>query len=405
MSSSRAAYDLLIACARWDASAAELDVVRARAGAALDWNAWLDLVRWHRLVPHAQRALAAAHAPVPADCAESLLAESVLIAARSLARTQQLATLLRALDDDGVRALPFKGPALALAAYGELGVRDSVDLDVVVQQADVDRARATLLRMGYTPASAMSPAHERTLQRSFGHFVYNAPDGGVKVELHWRFAARRYPWSMTVDEVFARATMVDLDGFVHAAGGRAELRIASPDPTDQLLLQVMHGTRHQWERLEWLVAFVQLLKQGAGHEEQLIQRAYTHESARALKLALRLAHDVVGAGLTTRFVALAGDPPTVARAKQIVRSLEAGTASTDQPYRFNMEMMDRASDRVRYIALSVFSPTPREWELVRLPEWLVALYYPIRLARVITLRFARTVRGSLRGARAGFLRR
>ena len=405
MSVSRPAYDLLLACARWDASDAELDVIRARAGMNVDWTEWLELVRWHRLVPHAQRALAAAGAAVPANCAEVLMNETVTIAARSLARAQQLATLLRALEGDGIRALPFKGPALSLAAYGELGVRDGVDLDVVVCPGDVDRARTTLVRAGYAPASAMSPAQERTLQRSFGHFVYNAPDSGVKVELHWRFAARRYPWSMTVEEVFARATTVDLGGFAAGGADPTGFAIASPDHTDQLLLQIMHGTRHQWERLEWLVAFVQLLKRAGGDEELLVKRAYTHESARALKLALRLAHDVLGAALPPRYIALADEPATAARTAQIVRALEAGTASSDQPYRFNMDMMDHAGDRVRYVALSVFSPTPREWELVRLPEWLVSLYYPIRLARVVALRSVRVARASLRGVRSTFVRR
>ncbi len=405
MSVSRPAYDLLVACARWDASDAELETVRTRAAANLDWTEWLDLVRWHRLVPHAQRALTAARATVPAGCAGILMNETVTIAARSLARTQQLAALLRALEDDGIRALPFKGPALSLAAYGELGVRDGVDLDVVVCPGDVDRARATLVRIGYVPASAMSPAQERTLQRSFGHFVYNAPDSGVKVELHWRFAARRYPWSMTVEEVFARATTIDLGGFAAIGAVPTGFAIASPDHTDQLLLQIMHGTRHQWERLEWLVALVQLLKHSGGDGELLVKRAYTNESARALKLALRLAHDVLGAPLPPRHAALADEPATVARAAQIVRALEAGTASGDQPYRFNMEMMDHASDRVRYVALSVFSPTPREWELVRLPEWLVSLYYPIRLARVLALRSARVARASMRGLRSPFVRR
>ncbi|MFI5230601.1 MAG: nucleotidyltransferase family protein, partial [Gemmatimonadales bacterium] len=193
MKVTRPAYALLLACATWDASEAERDVVRERANGAVDWNEWLELARWHRLVPHAQRALGAVRAQSPADCAENVMRETVTIAARALARTQQLGALLRALDEDGVRALPFKGPALSLAAYGELGVRASVDLDVVVRPDDINRARECLVQLGYTPASAMSPAQERTLQRSFGHFVYAPPRDGVPVELHWRFAAPRYP--------------------------------------------------------------------------------------------------------------------------------------------------------------------------------------------------------------------
>jgi hypothetical protein len=373
---SRPAYDLLLACAVWEPSARQLEIVRTRADARVNWKEWFELVHAHRLVPHSQRALGAVRALSPPDVAEALMKETVTIAARSLARTRQLAELLSVLAADGVRALPFKGPALSLAAYGDLGVRDSIDLDVVVRPDDIDAARAAMIRAGYAPRTEMSPAQERTLQRSFGHFVYAAPHGGAAVELHWRFAAPRYPWSIPAEEVFSRAVTIDLAGSP----------IASPDATDQLLLQLMHGARHQWERLEWLVAFAQLLRRVGENEEVLIERAEANGSSRALSLALRLAHDLLGAPLSPRLAALAGEERSAARAAQIVGAIEAARFSTVQPYVFNMAMMDRGRDRARYIALSVLSPTPREWELVRLPDWLVFLYYPIRLVRVSALR-------------------
>jgi hypothetical protein len=184
---------------------------------------------------------------------------------------------------------------------------------------------------------------------------------------------------------------IDLGAFAAVGADPAGFAMASPDHTDQLLLQVMHGTRHQWERLEWLVAFVQLLKTVGADEQLLIGRAQANRSARALGVALRIAHDVLGAPLAPRLAELAADEHAATRAAQIVSALESGVASTDQPYRFNLGMMDGASDRVRYIALSVFSPTPREWELLRLPGWLVLLYYPIRVVRVLSLRLRRLV--------------
>jgi Uncharacterised nucleotidyltransferase len=376
VTASRPAYDLLLACAVWEPSERQLEIVRTRADARVDWKEWFELVHAHRLVPHAQRALGAVRALPPPDVAEALMSETVTIAARSLARAQQLAELLKVLDGVGVRALPFKGPALSLAAYRDLGVRDSIDLDVVVCPHDIDAARDAMLRAEYMPRTDMSAAQERTLQRSFGHFVYAAPNGGASVELHWRFAAPRYPWSIPAEEVLARSVTIDLAGWP----------AASPDEADQLLLQLMHGARHQWERLEWLVAFAQLLGRVRENEEVLIERAEANGSSRALSLALRLAHDLLGAPLSPRLGALAGEERSAARAAQIVSAIEAAAFSTDQPYVFNMAMMDRGRDRARYIALSVLSPTPREWELVRLPDWLVFLYYPIRLVRVTLLR-------------------
>lgn len=395
MTANRAAHDLLVACARWEPSARELKTVRERASATVDWDAWAGLVRWHRVVPNAQRALSAAGAAVPAAQAEWLRAETLTIAARALARAQQLAVLIRALDADGVPALPFKGPALSVAAYGELGARASTDLDVVVAPRDVDRARQTMVRCGYRSASSMSPAQERVLQRSFGHFVYTLPEGGAPVELHWRFAAPRYPWSLRVGDVMARAVRKEHAGFA----------ALTPEPADQLLLQVMHGTRHQWEQLEWLVTVVQLLKRSTIDEEALIARAKANGSYRALSVALRLARGMLGAPLSPRLAGLADGGRAAVRAAEIVRTMESGTSSLREPFAFNVRMMDRWEDRARYIARSVLGPTPREWELVRLPESLVLLYYPVRIARVVVLRTVRVVRASLRGARAALVRR
>ena len=389
------AHQLLLACATWDASERELGRVAIRAEAGVDWNAWLEMARWHRLVPHAYRALASAGAPAPPWVAAALQNATMAIAAGALARARELLVLLDALRDAGVRALPFKGPVLSLAAYGDLGVRDSTDLDIVVMPRDVDRAREVLLGAGYTSRTEMSRAQERVLQGGYGHFTYAAPHEGAMVEVHWRFAARRYPWFIPPDAVFGRAGTMEFAGTL----------VPCPDRVDALLLQAMHGARHQWERLEWLVGFVQLLKHVRDEDDLLVARAGANRSSRALGLSLRLSRDLLGAPLTPRLSRLADDPRAAAHAAHIERTLAAGSFSTDQPYQFNMGMMDRTRDRVRYIALSVLCPTPREWELVQLPPWLVGLYYPLRLARVLALQPGRLARALLTRLRAPFVRR
>jgi hypothetical protein len=389
VNTARPAHQLLIACATWDPSAAELGAIAGRADAAVDWAAWMDSVRWHRLVPHAHRALAAARAQVPPEISAALASEAIAIGAGALARARQLTQLIALLRDAGVGALPFKGPALSLAAYGDLGVRDSTDLDVVVMRGDVDRARDALIGAGYVSRSGMSRAQERVLQAGYGHLVYTAPSDGAMVELHSRFAALRYPWAIPVKQVFARAAPVEIAG----------ASTLSPDPADQLLLQVMHGARHQWERLEWLVAFAQLLRRARKDEQALIERAEANGSTRALRLALRLARDLLGVRLSPSLAVLADDTRAAVCAARIVHVIEEGKFSTDQPYGFNMAMMDRASHRVRYVALSVLMPTPREWELVRLPDWLVVLYFPVRIVRVLALQPVRLVRALARRLR------
>ena len=157
----------------------------------------------------------------------------------------------------------------------------------------------------------------------------------------------------------------------------------------------MHGARHQWECLEWLVAFTRLVCGARVDSATLIDRARSNGSARALAVALRLASDLLGAPLPSPLGAMASGRPTRARAAAMIRgidrAIETGENSRAEPYPLNLSMMDGLADRAKYLALSVFAPTPREWELVRLPDALLFLYFPVRIARVIARSIGRVL--------------
>jgi hypothetical protein len=44
--------------------------------------------------------------------------------------------------------VPFKGPALAVQAYGDLSLRQYDDLDLLIHEADVPRAYQLLIANG-----------------------------------------------------------------------------------------------------------------------------------------------------------------------------------------------------------------------------------------------------------------
>ena len=371
---------LMLACATWERSTTRHDLVSDAASASgLDWGHWLDLVRYHRLLPHANRQVVAL-ATAPPPIVERLAAGAREVAARALALTSQLADLVRTLDAAGVLAMPFKGPSLALAAYGELGARDCRDLDVVVAERDIYRARGALVGAGYVARHGTSPAQERAVLRSFGHFEFARVGAPAHVELHWRFASPRYPWSLPVAEVLARSRRRALGGVTFAVA----------EPHDAVLLQCMHGARHQWQQLEWLVALREQIRREQLDATTLLERAGRHGSRRALLLGMGLLRDVLGADLDAHLLrAIAADAtlgPLAGKVREGLHRTAAGD-SLAEPDLLNARLMERPGNRVRYLLHSIFAPTIREWEVVRLPDALLPLYYPLRLARVV---FART---------------
>jgi hypothetical protein len=371
--------DLLLAIAAWEAPPERAARIRD-AVAGVDWERWLLLVEAHRLVPHAHRQLRSAGVAPPDQVAARLDAAAGDAAVRGLALVRERDAVAAILADAKVQAIAFKGPSLALAAYGDAGSRPSIDLDFVVAPADLGRALAALREAGFRSRHAMSSAQERALQTSFGHVEYERPGGVATLELHTAFSRPRFPWTMPVKEVAARASWNGPRG------------VAALDPVDEALLQVMHGARHHWQQLEWLVAFVAVLDRHAVNPARLLERAARHGATRALRVAMRLAELLLSwqpRDSASAFSTIRSEVETLAR--EIEHAARRGDPETwiASPMRFDLRQLDGSADRIRYLMHSFFDPTLREWELVRLPDALLPLYYPIRLARLALKPFVR----------------
>ena len=69
---------------------------------------------------------------MPADAREELEGRAQANRLRDLELTGELARLLDRFRRDGIAAVPYKGPVLAAQAYGDVALREFVDLDILV---------------------------------------------------------------------------------------------------------------------------------------------------------------------------------------------------------------------------------------------------------------------------------
>jgi hypothetical protein len=95
--------------------------------------------------------------------------------ARGLAVEAATGGALSALERAGVPAISLKGPLLAQDLHGDLGMRDTHDVDVLVERPLLDAARRALEGLGYVPAPG--PRH---LHVELRHAAL------PPVDLHWR---------------------------------------------------------------------------------------------------------------------------------------------------------------------------------------------------------------------------
>ena len=149
-------------------SAADLLLDYARTGAGdVDWEYLFQLARRHSVVPLVYVQLQQ-HASdlVPQQFLNKLKKHYFENSARNTLLTAELCRLINLFRDEGIEAIPYKGPVLALFAYGNLALRRFVDLDVIVKKSDVLKAREILLTSGYKPSKALSLDQQEILLRT-----------------------------------------------------------------------------------------------------------------------------------------------------------------------------------------------------------------------------------------------
>ena len=373
----RPEHALLLCCARARADAATAGRLKELAAGPLDWEYLLKLARRHSLLPLLYWQLNA-HAPasVPPARLNELKRRFFDNAAHNLLMAGELLKVVRRLEGAGVPALAYKGPALAVAAYGDLSLRRFVDLDVLVPKQDVLRAKRLLAEDGFRPRPERDPARESILLRA-QHTLALVKEPGLLLELHWQ-AAPGFAASTATEEFLGGAETVRLGGG----------EVKAPAAEKLLGALCVHGSKHFWERLAWVCDVAELVRARPGLDwPGVLRGADEAGTGRMLLLGLRLAAELLGAELPGEVRRRAwSDPAVGALAREVAArnfdGCEYAPLGMLGGIRFNLRARPRLREKVGYFRF-IFEPTDGDLARLRLPPRLSFVYYVVRPFRLL----------------------
>lgn len=338
----------------------------------------VDAARRHGVTPSVYRELRAApNGLVPPNTLALLQRFDLDNTRRCLLLTGWLRHVVDALARAGVQAIPYKGPVLAALVYGTMGARQAGDLDVLIDRGDLATAREVLQADGFRPQVPLEGWQERQLVRSAHPYGFVRDDVGIVLELHWSVSPRSLSSGLGTDMPRERLEEVSL------AGTRFHTL-----PIDLLLVALcVHGAKHVWERLGWIVDMAELIAgRPALDWTDILAHADELGHRRELLLGCLLARDLLKARLPEPLGhANAHDARLVALARVVGAQL--GLVAHGQPgiartARFHLEVRGSWRDRLAYVRFAMM-PTVADWTSVPLPRWLAPLHYPLRAARLL----------------------
>jgi hypothetical protein len=265
----------------WPPDDRRSEAIHRAAGEVLDWPCVLRVARRHQVIALVHEGLTRAQPQVPSEIVEQISAQAAMLVHENLAIARESLRLRHLFEKADLPVLFLKGAALAVLAFGNLGLRAAQDIDLLVAYETLPTATELILRAGYCrvdPPPNITAGQLRLLmplRKDLG-FVHDAT--GLRVELHWRLFLN--PYAMAEPSVMAASTFVPVAG---ASG----LRTLGAE--DLFAYLCMHGALHWWNRLKWLADVNALLVSTPQDGiERLVQAAEARGAGRAAAQALLL---------------------------------------------------------------------------------------------------------------------
>ena len=378
ISAARPEVALLLNCARGRLTESNKKQIQELVAGNCDWDYLLQLADRHGMQPLLHWHLnAVCSDAIPDDARQHLRVAFQRVSALNILLTHELQELLALFAENEVRAVPYKGPALALQLYGDVALRQFSDLDILVHPQDILRARDLLLARGYAQLPPLTEDQQAVLLRTQCNLPFTKERNRMIVELHWTVSAPSFARPFERDDFWSRLVNGQLQG--------KEIKL--PCNEDLMLALCIHGSKHLWERLAWICDIAGLVRANPDlNWAELSQRARATGSERMLFLGLRLASELLQAQLPSEIeTALNHDASIETLAKEVVGDL---FTPSPQPsgitgyFLFQMKARRRLRDKISYLR---FTFTPNEEDLVRLklPASLNFIYYLVRPVRLV----------------------
>lgn len=296
-------------------------------------------------------------------------------ARRNLFLTLELIKLIRLLETEKIFAIPYKGPAIAFLAYGNICLRQFSDLDILVSPCDYLKTRYFLLQQGYRLAADYS--WECSLIND---------SHGVCVDLHKGFTPERFSVHLDFESIKNRLIKLPVGSEI----------INTPCPEIMLIILCIQlakdGCGSNPFRLSKICDISELVRTHHNMDwKQVFKEASRLGCQRIMLVGLSAANKLLGIQLPELPLKLLANSNLSDLTNHINNKLiyyqvvpsQAGQLSAEV---FHFKIRERWRDKLYphfYDFKQRLIPNEMDHKCISLPESLKILYYAIRPIRLV----------------------
>ncbi len=361
----------------------------------IGWQAVMEAADQHGVLPLLYRNLKKQNeVSLPPAIKTELSERGQKLLRHNLLLSGELVRLSRAFDEAGLDLMTFKGPLLAQMLYGDLSLRQYVDLDILVRVSQLMEAKRILAKLGYHPHIRRSPLRQAAAQRFLYEEELVHETHLARVDLHWGLTASYARVPKRGMDLWTKTISLNFQG----------VRLSALPPREHLLYLCQHGSKHGWQRLVW-IADVALAAGEVPELEWPDFLARAGAAKRMLLLGLNLAYQLWGIRFSPIVhKSIQSDPSIGQLTHRVFRYVLSGPGGAPvgglNRKWFYCRILEGWGDRTAYLMGRALTPNEPDWNLLPLPRPLFFLYVPLRIFR-LAMRGCREMLGALFGRRSG----
>ena len=369
----------LIACCQTTPTKNDINIIQTYLNTeGLDQNALIALANQHGVLPLVYKTLKSLFEDTSprslslSKCNPQLLpklkAHYQSIAQRNMLMSAELIRIMQLLEDNNIEALSFKGPTLAQLAYGDITLRQFVDLDILIHKKDIYKIDTLLQTESYERLFTLTSSQEEIWINHAHDMGLIHKQKGVHFEIHWSFLDEDYPMQVNLEYFWKETKDITLN------------RLSIPTFSNENLLYYLciHGSKHLWERIEWVKDIDLLIRhhdidwkkvvkniEGTGFEKMVYLGLYLSTTLFQTPLPTDIQKEI------TNFLQMGELSTFIFKSWSIQKSTFQRTSTM-------LKLFPTIKIQILYLYKTIFKPSLNEYYFINLPKKFYLGYYLVR---------------------------
>lgn len=315
---------------------------------------------------------------IPKDTFQKIKSINMDIVKQNMMMTSELLKVMKLLEENDIEAISFKGPVLAQMAYGDITLRQYVDLDILVDEKDVEQSIKMLLDNDYKNILPLEIIKNEICLDVIKDFAIENVKSGVLIELHWRLFEKRYLSNFDIFEHTNKKSILN---------GK---KINTLSNEINLIYLCLHGSKHMWERIEWIYDIDRLLKNETYNWDKFISLSLMSNTKNAIFLGLYLSNSFFDTKIDDKIKYYVETEENIKLSYYVFNNMKNNIILKDEfkknklIFSFQKKLYNKEIDKIKFVLNSFFKISEEDCQTYYIDKRFSFIYIILRPYRLIS---------------------